>query len=238
MTLAADLAFSTLDKLRERLNLSEIKTIPLTSPMMPEPVGKVQVFSGEKISKAVYIGMSVPFIKLDSHMIFAFTDKDSMIPHFTLDSVNNDTTYAFHLDLIPRVDLGANLEYIDAVYGDLSEQFEKTQQIEGLSKAHLNPRQLAIMSPWMLVNRAEAEAFKKIGDSVDYYLQHWFSLVENGISENITKQFSPEYLMERDRKNREIVFNPDVDKVWAQVDRLVGAEMSAKMREILKSQEI
>jgi hypothetical protein len=238
MTLAADLAFSTLDKLTKRLSLTEVKNIPLTSPMMPEPVGSVRVFSGEKLSKAVYIGMSVPFIKLDSHMIFAFTKPDSAIPHFTLDSVNNDTTYAFHLDLIPRVDLGANLEYIDAVYGGLSEEFEKAGQIEGLSKAHLNPRQLAVMSPWMLVNRAESEAFEKIFDSVDYYLNHWFSLLENGISKEITKQFSGESLAERDRKNREIIFNPDVDKVWSQVDRLVGAEMSAKMREILKSQEI
>jgi hypothetical protein len=234
MTLAADLAFSTLDKLRERLNLEEVETIPLTSPMMPEPVGKVQVFSGDKISKAVYIGMSVPFIKLDSHMIFAFTDKDSYLPHFTLDSVNNDTTFAFHLDLIPRVDLGANLEYIDAVYGSLSEEFERAGKIEGLSKAHLNPRQLAVMSPWMLVNRAEEAAFKKIFDSVDFYLKHWFSLVENGVDVEVFA----ENLAERDRRNREIVFNPEVDKVWSQVDRLVGAEMSAKMREILKKQEI
>jgi hypothetical protein len=238
MTLAADLAFSTLDKLRERLSLTEVEIISLTSPMMPEPVGKVQVFSGENISKAVYIGMSVPFIKLDSHMIFAFTKPDSAIPHFTLDSVNNDTTYAFHLDLIPRVDLGTNLEYLDAVYGDLSEEFERAAQIEGLTKAHLNPRQLAIMSPWMLVNRANEVAFKKITDSVNFYLEHWFSLLENGLSSEITNQFSAEYLAQRDRKNREIVFNPDVDKVWAQVDRLVGAEMSAKMRGILKSQEI
>jgi hypothetical protein len=234
MTLAADLAFSTLDKLRERLSLAEVETIPLTSPMMPEPVGSVRVFSGEKISKAVYIGMTVPFIKLDSHMIFAFTEPDSAIPHFTLDSVNNDKTFAFHLDLIPRVDLGANLEYINAVYGGLSEEFERAGQIEGLSKAHLNPRQLAVMSPWMLVNRAEEEAFKKIFDSVDFYLKHWFSLVENGVD----VQVFTENLAERDLRNREIVFNPKVDKVWSQVDRLVGAEMSAKMREILKSQSL
>ena len=238
VSLAGDLAFSTLDKLIKRMSLTEVKNIPLTSPMMPEPVGSVRVFSGEKLSKAVYIGMSVPFIKLDSHMIFAFTKTDSAIPHFTLDSVNNDATFAFHLDLIPRVDLGANLEYIDAVYDGLTETFEASGKIEGLSKAHLNPRQLAVMSPWMLVNRAEKGAFEKIFASVDFYLNHWFSLVENGISEDITKQFSPESLAERDRKNREIVFNPDVDKVWTQVDRLVGAEMSAKMREILKSQEI
>lgn len=238
MTLAADLAFSTLDKLRARLSLAEVETIPLTSPMMTEPVGKVQIFSGEKISKAVYIGMSVPFIKLDSHMIFAFAKIDSAIPHFTLDAVNNDTNYAFHLDLIPRVDLGANLEYIDAVYGGLSEEFEKASQIEGLSKAHLNPRQLAVMSPFMLVNRAETEAFQKIFDSVAVYLKHWFSLVENGIDKETEKKIFAADFAERDRRNREIIFNPEVDKVWSQVDRLVGAEMSAKMRDILKSQKI
>jgi hypothetical protein len=90
------------------------------------------------------------------------------------------------------------------------------------------------MSPWMLVNRAEKEAFEKIFDSVDFYLKHWFSLVEN----DVDVQVFAENLAERDRRNREIVFNPDVDKVWSQVDRLVGAEMSAKMREILKNQEI
>jgi len=238
MTLAAELAFSTLDKLRERLSLSEVETIQLTSPMMPEPVGTIQVFSADKISKAVYIGMSVPFIKLDSHMIFAFAKSDSAIPHFTLDSVNNDTTYAFHLDLIPRVDLGANLEYIDAVYDNLSGEFERAGQIEGLSKAHLNPRQLAVMSPWMLVNRADANAFKKIFDPVDFYLNHWFSLIENGISTNVLNGVFGTDFGERDRRNREIIFNPEIDKVWAQVDRLVGAEMSAKMREILKRQEI
>jgi hypothetical protein len=238
MTPAADLAFSTLDKLSKRLSLTEVETIPLTSPMMPEPVGSVRVFSGEKLSKAVYIGMSVPFIKLDSHMVFAFAKTDSPIPHFTLDSVNNDASYAFHLDLIPRVDLGANLEYIDAVYGGLSNYFETAKKTDGLSEAHLNPRQLAVMSPWMLVNRATEEGFKKIEIFVNSYMNHWFSLIENGINEEISKQFSAEYLTTRDRKNREIIFNPDVDKVWAQVDRLVGAEMSAKMREILKSQEI
>ena len=238
MTLAADLAFSTLDKLRERLSLTEVNTIPLTSPMMPEPVGNVRIFAGEKLSKLVYIGMTVPFLNLDSHMIFAFTKSDSIIPHFTLDSVNSHLSYAFHLDLIPRVDLGANLDYIDAVFHPLSAEFDAAREIEGLSKAHLNPRQYAIMSPWMLAYRADEQAFKQIESSVNKYLEHWFSLVENGISEDITNQFSAEYLSERDRKNREIIFNPDVDRVWAQVDRLLGEETSAKMREILKSQEI
>ncbi len=240
VSLAGELCFKTLDKICGRLNLKEHGNphITLTSEAMPAPVGSVRIFSGERIAKLVYIGMTVPFIKLDSHMIFAFTHPDSPIPHFTLDSVNNDTTYAFHLDLIPRVDLGANLDYIDAVHLPLTGEFEAAAKIEGLSPAHLSPRQYAIMSPWMLAYRAEEDAFKEIDSSVDNYLKHWFSLVETGLPENLLAKFAAEDLAKRDLENRAIIFNPEVDNVWGQVERLVGAEMGAKMREILKSQEI
>jgi hypothetical protein len=42
----------------------------------------------------------------------------------------------------------------------------------------------------------------------------------------------------RDQLNRDAIFDPEVDKVWAQVERLVGAETGAKMREILKNQSM
>ena len=35
-----------------------------------------------------------------------------------------------------------------------------------------------------------------------------------------------------------IVERDEVDKVWAQVERLVGAETGAKLREILRNQEV
>ena len=41
----------------------------------------------------------------------------------------------------------------------------------------------------------------------------------------------------RDRRNRATLFNPQVDPVWLQVDRLVGAETSARIRDLLKTQE-
>ena len=34
----------------------------------------------------------------------------------------------------------------------------------------------------------------------------------------------------RDRANRGSIFNPDVDPVWAQVDRLLGVEVSAEIQ--------
>ena len=66
--------------------------------MSPEPVGTVRLFSGGPIHKLVYIGLAVPMIGLDSHMVFAFTAPDSAVPHFTLDSVLAGPHFAFHLD--------------------------------------------------------------------------------------------------------------------------------------------
>lgn len=235
MSAAATLSQSTLDKILARFPLEEVcgdvggAYKKLNSPM--GYVGDMRIFKGGAIHKMVYIGMAVPQIGLDSHMIFAFTPPESAVPHFTLDSVMNAPDFAFHLDLIPRVDLGTDLDYINAVYAPLNETYEATGKIEGLKPARLGPAQYAIMSAWMLVYRANAEAFEAIQNPVDAYLNHWFGLVENGVS----VQADAAALAERDRLNRAIIFNPVVDRVWAQVDRLLGAEVSAAMREELKS---
>jgi hypothetical protein len=179
--------------------------------------------------------MTVQQFGLDSHMIFAFTPPDSAVPHFTLDSVLNAPDFAFHIDLIPRVDLGAHLEYLNAAFQPLTEEYQRANKIEGLTPARLTPRQYAIMSPWMLVSRANESAFSQIESSVNHYLDHWFGLVENGLPQEVLGTLDISALAERDRKNRAAIFNPQVDPVWAQVDRLLGAEMSANLREILKS---
>lgn len=236
MTLAADLCNHTLERIQHHFDLREIGSphITLTNERMPQPVGSCRLFTGGPVAKLVYIGLTVPFINLDSHMIFAFTAPDSAVPHFTLDSVFGGEHFAFHLDLIPRVDLGANLDYINAALQPLTEEFQAVKAIEGLSPAHLSPRQYAIMSPWMLAYRANETAFAAIEKSVNVYLDHWFNLAANGLS----AEASAEALAERDRRNRAILFSPEVDPVWEKVDRLVGAEMSARLRGILQSQAV
>jgi hypothetical protein len=235
MTAAAALSQTTLDKICARFPLEEVRGADgavyrkLNSPM--GPVGDMRIFRGQQVHKMVYIGMTVPQIGLDSHMIFAFTPPHSAVPHFTLDSVMNTPDFAFHLDLIPRVDLGADLDYINAVYTPLNDVYEATARIDGLKAAKLGPTQYAVMSAWMLVYRATPEAFDAIQSPVDAYLNHWFSLVENGVP-NVKGDSAA--LAERDRRNRAIIFDPTVDRVWAQVDRLLGAEMSAEMRRELK----
>ena len=89
------------------------------------------------------------------------------------------------------------------------------------------------MSPWMLAYRATEDAFAQIEGSVNVYLDHWFQVVESGVSAPIALGGDP---AARDRLNRTAIFNPEVDPVWAQVDRLVGAETSARLRELLREQ--
>lgn len=241
MSLAKELSQKTLETIIKRFGMVEVgDPYRVINSQMPPggPIGDLRVWGGEVIQKLVYVGITVPPIGLDSHMLFAFTPPHSAVPHFTLDSVLAGPTFAFHLDLLPRVDLGANLSYIDFAFQPLTEEYEKVRKIEGLTEARLSPRQYAIMSPWMLAHRATEEAYRQVEPSIDFYLNHWAALVENGIPEEILNGINPGQLIKRDRQNRAIIFSTKVDKVWDQLKPLIGEEMGTKMREVLKNQDV
>ena len=202
------------------------------APMYEGRVGQVRLFRGEPLFQVVTSTIVVPPIGLDSHMMFAFTPSDSAVPHFTLDSVKAGDHHAFHLDLIPRLDLGAHLAYMDECFTPLSSAFAKGEATDGFSKAQLSPRQCAIMSPWMLAKRATAEAFAAIDALVDEYLRHWFQLVEGGVT--AAADVTAATLIERDRRNKAIIFNRDVDKVWDQITPLIGADAAERQIELLR----
>jgi len=234
---------NTLDRVVERFSLREETAsdggpwLPLTcqAPMFDGPIGQVRLFRGGPLLRMVSSTIVVPPMQLDSHMMFAFMPSDSPVPHFTLDSVRAGEHHAFHLDLIPRLDLGSRLAYMDECFTPLTEAHERGEAIAGLSRARLSPRQYAIMSPWMLAHRATPEAFAAIGDSVDEYLDHWFGLVEGGVSARAVEGVGREELVERDRRNKAIIFNRDVDKVWDQILPLVGQEAVDAQIELLRA---
>lgn len=231
---SADLCNGALDKLIERFDLVETKNDPIISQMGPDPIGHLRVLSGGPVHKAVSISLVVEPIGLDSHMVFAFTAPDSPVPHFTLDSVFGQGSFALHLDLIARVELATNLAYMDEVYTPLTEYTEAARAIEGMTPAHLDMRQYAVMSPWMLVQRATPEAFAQVGTTVDAYLDHFTKLASNGI--DATVELDGESLAARDKRHRGVIFSAEVDKVWANVSRLVGDARAEEMRTELETQ--
>ena len=152
MTLANDLSQSLLSKIQDHFGLDEVHGaeggpyLPLPCPIPGMPAGQCRVFKGEKIPLMVYVGAALPVAHIDSHMIFAFTQPESLIPHFTLDAIKMGEQFAFHLDLIPRADLGANLEYLNAAFQPLTGMYTEACAIEGLSAAELAPRQKALLA--------------------------------------------------------------------------------------------
>lgn len=237
-SLSGELCHGTLDTIVERGGLTEVTAadggplLTLTSEAFGE-VGEARVFRGERIAKAVYVGLAVPAIGLDSHMVFAFSPAGVPVPHFTLDSVFGQGTYAFHLDLIPRADLGTHLTYLDWAHTPLDATYEDVTGRPGLTKTAIGPRQFAMMSPWMLVQRADEDAFRGIGGAVKAYLEHWFGLVEGEVPDAVLADVADTDLPARDERNRANIFSPDVDKVWAQVQQLVGAEQAEAVRALL-----
>ena len=232
MSRTGELALGTVGAISEALDLTEVHCADLASAVDGAPVGAHRVLAGGEVS-LVYVGMAVEAFGLDSHMIFAFAPPDSAVPHFTLDAVLAGPHYAFHLDLIPRVDPGAHLAYLEHCFVPLTEAHDAAARIEGLTPAHLSPLQWQLMSAWMLAHRADEAGFDAIGPTVAAYRDHWLELVRDGVPAGVLDGAGAAELAERDRRQRAAVFNPAVDPVWANVDRLLGADVSRSIRHSL-----
>ena len=258
-TLAGKLSLQTLDKIVAHFDLEEVSGegggpfMSLTAPPFGNaPAGSLRLWhGGERLQKLVYTGIAVEPIGLDSHMLFAFTRRDSIVPTFTLDSVytkmppgadpnfpDGGDMYSFHLDLVPKCDLGVNHGYMQRVYADLSAPQADVLAADGIFSAQLSPLQRAIMSPWMLAQRTTTAAYEEhVFGVADKDLQHWFGLVDAGL-DDLVADVQGEAGATRDAANRELIFNREIDAVWAKIDGLLGAEVSDAMIAILRNQKV
>ncbi|WP_337879418.1 hypothetical protein [Rheinheimera sp.] len=240
LSLAQQLSDSTVDNIVAKYGMHEVlasdggpfMTLVSHLPMAQGAVGKVRIFEGGPLAKLVTCSIVVPQIQLDSHMLYGFMPADSAVPHFTLDSVKAGEHFAFHLDLTPRVDLGAHTHYLNQVFWPLTDLFNAAEAIEGIEHAHISPRQRAIMSPWMLVHRATEPAFKTLFSHVAAYRDYWYDLVDKGVDSPV----SAAELAARDKANRAAIFSPEIDPVWQRIEGLIGTPDSEQLRAILRGE--
>lgn len=258
-TLASRISHQTLDQIVSELQLDEV-TGENGGPLLPlvaEKFGNLKAGSlrlwdgGEHLLKLVYTGITVEPIGIDSHMLFAFTPPASAVPTFTLDSVysrlppgqdpnfaEGGDMYAFHLDLVPRCDLGINLAYIKRAFEPLTEAQAAVLDSAGVYPAQLSPTQRAIMSPWMLAQRTTTAAYESaVFPAVDAYTTHWLSLVRDGM-DDLSANLQGDWGASRDLANRELIFHRDIDPVWGKIDMLVGPETADFMIGLLRSQVV
>lgn len=199
--------------------------------------GTMRVFDGlpeSELATIVWTKLEVPARGVTTCMIFAFTSAKSALPHFTLDcSDHGNGGHAFHLDLAPRVELATHVQYMDEVFEPLSELFEQARGISGLSDTRTTRRQFAMMSPWMLVHLADADAFTAIQPTVERYADHWLALYATGLGAQTLATLSDVNLADRDRAFRRNLFSPEIDPVWGRVDAMIGADAASVMRTTL-----
>ena len=171
----------------------------------------------------------------DTYGIFAFTAPDSVLPHFTLDCSDRADGNAFHLDLLPRVELATAVDYMDEAFEPLSPVFAAAGEIDGLTRTGNTRRQYAMMSPWMLVHLATREAFVAIEPTVQAYADHWLGLVERGLGADALAAVAATGtdVVARDALVRHNLFSPKVDPVWGRVEAMLGADNARTMQDLI-----
>jgi len=195
------------------------------------PGGVVRVWRSEAVPRIVYVNLDVRARDLDSHMFYAFAPAGSAVPHLTLDAVAAHGMHAFHADLMQRVDLATHVAYLDAVYAPLDAvRAEVDADPETFLPATVPTRGRAMMSPWMLANRLTAETFERAVAPSHAYLEHWLTLVADGLSDDVVASLADTDLAARDALARQALFGADIDPAWDMAAALVGAEPITALR--------
>ena len=163
----------------------------------------------------------------------------SPIPHLFVDtaiSPNTDGTFHFGLDLMPRLDLGASLDYTEAVYGPLTEPRAVALGRPGVMPVpSLGPLQWSIRSPWMVAAIVLPDALRGLSAVTDAYVDRWLSLVAEGLPPVALADAEWQDVSRRDHLNRAAMFAARTNPVWGLLDRLVGEQAVADMRGLLVS---
>lgn len=241
-----ELVLATLDRVVDALGLVEEHNadgeaaLPLHAvggPLDGSRIGEFRVFTRADGVRLVYSRLAIDDFGMDTHQVYAFTPATSAVPHLFLDtaiSPNTGGTFHFGLDLAPRVDLGASLDYVDAVYTPLTEPRAVALAQPGiLPVPSIGPLQWALRSPWMIAAIAAPDDLKSLAPISEEYVGRWLGLVTDGLAEDVSAGVSWQDLGVRDRLSREAMFSARTNPVWILIDRLVGPESSAAMRALL-----
>lgn len=226
---AAALAARTLARLVEGSGAVERTAAdggPVFSVETEHAVATVRVHEAPGV-RVVSTFMSAKQRVHDTHGVFAYTASDSVLPHFSLDcSDRAEGQHAFHVDLLPRVELATAVAYLDEVYGPLKAAHGAADGIDGLTPAPDRSRRQALMSPWLLVHLATGPALEAVGPIVDAYADRWLDLLERGVSAGALASVAAGGvdLVARDALVRRHLCSPEVDPVWGRVVAMLGPD--------------
>ena len=82
----------------------------------------------------------------------------------------------------------------------------------------------------MLAHRADEAAFTAVAPLIESYADHWLSLLRDDAAATAAASTDAAAIAKRDGHWRAAIFNPEVDPVWARVDKLIGADAAVRVR--------
>lgn len=227
------------DLLVERFGLTEVLAEdggPWLTLGAQAPIGAARQFRGDVdgtgIARLVHVGVDMPDGSMAAHMLVAHTAAGSIIPHLAIDLMRFPDSYGFFVDLLPRIDLNANLAYVDEVYAPLDDTFETLEATEGLVQVPMPPRMLAFYSPWML-HKFSCPDLGFLIETIDPFVERFVAMLGDGLQ--TTDLYGTNDLEARDQRHRDVLFDPTFDPVWQQVTPLLGAEAVTTIRTTLGS---
>jgi hypothetical protein len=206
-------------------------------PLDGQRIGEFRVYTRSDGITLIYSRLSIEAFAMDTHQVYGFTASDSPIPHLFIDtaiSPNTEGTFHFGLDLVPRVDLGANLAYSLDVYAPLDEIRADALARPGVMPVpSIGPLQWSIRSPWMVPAIVLPADLLALSDVTDAYVDRWLELVNGAMDPEVAAEAASQHVAIRDTRNREAMFSPQTNPVWGLLDKLVGAETAGRMKDLL-----
>ena len=104
---------------------------------------------------------------------------------------------------MPRLDLGASLDYTEAVYGPLTDPRSVALGRPGVMPVpSLGPLQWSIRSPWMVAAIVLPEGLRELADVTDAYVERWLSLLVDGLPPEALADAEWQDVSRRDQLNR------------------------------------
>ncbi len=232
-----------IDRVGAREGLRPEKALPLEAVGTGAVVGEVQELSGMNLDKAVVTELRIDDGEQPSwtRTFHVFAPSRSLVPHLAVEwagSVDDGVERVRLLvDLLPRIDLAVNLDYVDEIYQPLSRLHRDAADIPDIVIVRVPPRRAVAMSPWRLAASVPAGSVGEFRTIVDGYLDHWMAINTGGVGSPVDPLASDQArLVQHDRFHRNALFDADSDPYWERVDRWLGIDAAAELRTTLRSQ--
>ncbi len=239
---AAERAAAGVERVAAHFGLRPREHLDLTAADGYTSAGEGVVLVGIDLDKAV--AASIHFDDgqdpLDLHLFYAFAPPSSLIPHLAIEwGSRSGDELTLLVDLLPRVDVAVNTDYLREAYALLTTTVGEIQGLPGVRPEPVPPARAAGFSPWALGVRGPLSFAGAFSQAADDYLDRWFSLSSGGIDARVDPVANdPARLVQRDKFHRNALFDPDADPRWARVTRRLGPDRAAVLRAALRTQEM